>query len=37
MLKGYTVFILKELSQNFSNGSPKLDENSISIVDTIFQ
>ena len=25
------------LSQNFSNGSPKFDENSISIVDTIFQ
>ena len=26
-----------QMSRNFSNGSPKLDENSISIVDTIFQ
>ena len=28
---------IKYMSQNFLNGSPKLDENSISIVDTIFQ
>ena len=33
----YNGGVVYELSQNFSNGSPKFDENSISIVDIIFQ
>ena len=34
---GYEESCHSDLSQNFSNGSPKFGENSISIGDTIFQ